>query len=196
MKAFNFTDPIRLENERVLLEPLTVEHLDALKTIIRKDEDLIKYSTVKVQSADDMARYIDIALHSRGENIRYPFAIFDKRTGLYAGSTSYLSISEKDSKLEIGFTWIGRDFQRTGLNAAMKCLMLEYAFETAGCSRVELKADSRNKQSRRAMEKIGAKYEGELRSHMVLWDGERRSSVYYSILADEWPMIKKEIFGV
>jgi RimJ/RimL family protein N-acetyltransferase len=121
---------------------------------------------------------------------------FDKQAGRYAGSTSFCNVSDKDNKLEIGYTWIGYDFQRTGLNRAIKSLMLQYAFDTLGFHRVEFTADSRNQQSRAAIAAIGATFESELRSRIVKPDGYRANTVYYSILAHEWPRIKKEVFGI
>ena len=190
---FNFDEQIALENERVRLEPLREEHVPALRPVILKDVGLLSLSTIKLETAEDLDHYISVALAARADNFRYALAIFDKRSGTYAGSTSYVHISDKDARLEIGFTWIGYDYHGTGLNREMKFLMLQYAFETLGCMRVEFKADSRNTRSRRAMEKIGATYEGTLRSHMVLPDGYRRNSVCYSILANEWEQISKTI---
>ena len=132
----------------------------------------------------------------RDRHIRYPFLIFDKQQQQYAGSTSFGNISNPNARIEIGWTWIGTNFQRTGLNRANKFLMLQYAFETLGFERVELKTDGRNLQSRTAMEKIGATPEGILRSHTVMSDGYRRDTHYYSILKSEWHKIKRDIFGV
>jgi len=190
---FDLNKDIRLENERALLVPLTMSHKDMLSDIILKDKDLMLYSTARLETEEDLTDYIDTALENRKDLLRYPFAVFDKKSNRHAGSTSFTAISNKDKRLEIGYTWIGYDFQGTGLNRAMKSLMLQYAFETLGFARVELKADARNQKSRRAMEKIGATYEGELRSHMLLWNGYRRNSVYYSILADEWPVVKTRL---
>ena len=196
MKDFDFNNHIRLENEHACLEPLEMRHFNLLKDIIARDEGLMKYSGIRVQSVDDLRTYIAIALQAKAEKQRYAFAIFDKKTNGYAGSTSFANISDKDARLEIGYTWISYAHQRTGLNSAMKYLMLQYAFENLEYMRVELRADSRNVQSRTAMERIGALYEGSLRSHMVLPDGYRRDTVCYSILADEWPKIKQERFMV
>jgi N-acetyltransferase len=103
-------------------------------------------------------------------------------------------VSDKDQRLEIGWTWFGKAFQRTGLNRNVKFLMLQYAFEQLQFERVELKTDERNHPSRKAIEGIGGKFEGILRSHMQLPDGFRRNTVYYSILKAEWPALKNGIF--
>ena len=196
MKEFNFNDLICLENDRVRIEPLIAAHAESLNPIIQKDESLMKYSSIPLRDETELQQYIAIALQAKQDRVRYPFAIFDKQAKTYAGSSSYAFISNKDGRLEIGFTWIGYEFQRTGLNKAMKFLMLQYAFENLGFSRVEFRADSRNLQSRNVIEKIGAIFEGELRSYVLKYDGYRSNTVYYSILADEWPGIKKERFGM
>jgi RimJ/RimL family protein N-acetyltransferase len=113
----------------------------------------------------------------------------------YAGSTSFANVSNRDKRLEIGWTWIGKKFQKTGLNRNGKLLMLQYAFETLQFERVELKTDERNMASRTAIEKIGGKFEGILRSHMVVKDGFRRNTVYYSILSKEWPGVKTNLLN-
>lgn len=193
---FRSDEDIVLENGRARLEPLSWQHQDALKDIILKDKDLMHLSTSRLDTESDLEQYIATAMDNRQNSVRYAFAIFDKISGKYAGSTSFAAISNKDRRLEIGFTWIGRDYQGSGLNTTMKQLMLEYAFERLGAIRVEFKTDSRNLRSRRAIEKLGASYEGVLRSHMLLPDGYRRDSVYYSILDTEWAGIKAERFSV
>ena len=116
--------------------------------------------------------------------------IFDKVKNVYAGCTSFANISNKDKRAEIGWTWIGKDFQKTGLNRHCKFLLLRYMFEHLGFERVEFRTDERNIQSRTAMEKMGAKYEGALRSHTLMNDGFRRTTVYYSILKEEWNKLR------
>jgi len=119
--------------------------------------------------------------------------IFDKQKQQYAGSTSFLSISNHNKRVEIGATWLGPIFQRTGLNGNCKFLLLLYAFEYLEFERVELKTDARNIQSQTAIKAIGAKYEGELRSHTLMLNGYRRNTVYFSILKEEWGDIKHNI---
>jgi RimJ/RimL family protein N-acetyltransferase len=195
MKEFVFTDHVVLENERVRLEPLTAAHVAKLKGIIEEDHTLMKFASIKVEDESGLKAYIDDALQKKEDKVRYPFVIFDKLANAYAGSTSYHGLSNKDGRIEIGFTWIGRDFQRTGLNRGMKFLMLQHAFETLDFLRVELRADSRNEQSRKAILQIGATYEGEFRSFVTKPDGYRSNAVCFSILAEEWPQIKKERFA-
>jgi RimJ/RimL family protein N-acetyltransferase len=110
-----------------------------------------------------------------------------------AGATRYLNIMSDDRGLEVGGTWYGPEFQRTVVNTECKYLLFRHAFEELGCVRVQLKTDSRNERSQKAIERIGAKKEGILRNHMILPDGHIRDSVYYSILDSEWPDVKKKI---
>ena len=187
---FDFSKDIILENERVRMEPLVSVHCDSLAHIVNENPDLLKYSPAKFGTLDLLKDYVvnNIALRETGK--KYPFVIFDKQFNEYAGSTSFLNISDKDKRLEIGSTWIGEKYQRTGLNRNCKLLLLTYAFEELAIERLEFKTDSRNKQSQKAIEGIGAKYEGVLRSHMLMSDGYRRDTIYYSILKKEWQEIK------
>lgn len=192
--TFNFNKPIILENDRVRLEPLDTIHLEPLTPIAINNPDLLQYSPPNFGTVQFLNEYIHNNIALRQKQAKYPFAIFDKLTNSYAGSTSYMSISSENSRLEIGSTWIGKEFQRTGLNRNCKFLLLTYVFEVLEFERVELKTDARNTQSRKGIEGIGGIYEGQLRNHTVLSDGFRRDTVYYSILKDEWNTIKSTIF--
>ena len=192
---FNCNDQIILENERAKLEPLASQHFDALLSVVLKYPDLPRYSPSNYATETGLRAYFQTAFDQRKENVRYAFAIYDKAVGEYVGSTSLGNISNAHRRIEIGWTWLSKDRQRTGLNRHNKFLMLRYAFENLQFERVELKTDSRNLQSRRAMEGIGAKYEGTLRSHTLMFDGYRRDTAYYSILKSEWEEIKKTIFN-
>lgn len=174
---------IILENERVRLEPvLSVNDCEKVASIALNEIDLLAYSPSNITTKYDLLKYFETALKAKEQGIAYPFLIFDKSQQAYAGSTRFGNISLQNQRLEIGWTWLGKAFQGTGLNQNVKSLMLSYAFENLNCERVEFKADSRNLQSRKAMEKIGAIYEGCLRSHTLMPDGFRRDTVYYSIL--------------
>lgn len=179
---------IQLENQRALLRPLQYSDVNGLQEVAF-DALIWKWSTSNVYDIPTLEEYIQ-----KGIEQRCAFLIFDKMKNRVAGSTSYCNIVLEHQRLEVGYTWIGVDFQRTGLNRACKSLLLQYAFETLGCKRVELKTDGRNQKSRTAMEAIGAKYEGMLRSHMASKNG-RRDTVYYSILADEWEELKQRVFN-
>lgn len=195
MKLFTYTPDLILENQHVRLEPLTLEHIPALTQIASRHPTLLQYSPSKFGTEASLIEYVQNNIAMRDKGLKYPWAIYDKTMDTYAGSTSYLNNSQKDGRLEIGSTWLDKAHQRTGLNRACKYLLLSYAFETLGWERVELKTDSRNTQSMTAIEKIGAQYEGKLRSHTLMSDGYRRDTVYYSILKTEWPSVKSNIFG-
>ena len=129
-----------------------------------------------------MAAYIAVALAERAAGRALPFAIIDKATGQAIGSTRYVAIEPAHRRVEIGWTWLGRSWQRTAANTEAKYLLLRHAFETLGCIRVELKTDALNERSRAAIRRIGAREEGTLRSHMITASGRIRDTVYYSIL--------------
>ena len=192
---FDFNKNITLENDRVILRPLGAEDWKLLLPIAIADKTLLQYSPSQIYKEDLLKQYIATALGAKNDENRFPFLIFDKQKNEYAGSTSFGNISNKNLRTEIGWTWIGRQFQGTGLNKACKFLMLSYAFETLEFERVELKTDARNQQSRRAIEKIGGQLEGTLRSHTLMSDGYRRDTVYYGLLKSEWKSIKKERFS-
>lgn len=187
---FPFRDEIILENAVALLRPIEKTDFDNLISVATKDKDLLQFSPAPVYTKELLKIYIDNAVDNRINNKRYTFVVFDKRQNIYAGSTSFLNISDPDDRLEIGATWYGKEFQRTGLNRNSKYLLLQYAFDNLGSERVEFKTDERNVESRKAIEKIGGQFEGILRRHMVMHDGFRRNTVYYSILRSEWKELK------
>lgn len=185
---------ITLENSRVRLRPLDAADFEALKQIAF-DDDIWRYmSTPAPQDNVALAAYLSQALQDREAGRRYPFAIVDLASGRVVGSTSYGSFAMPDRRLEIGWTWLGNEFQRTGINRAAKHLLLKYAFGELGCERVELKTDALNHRSREAMRRMGATEEGTLRSHMLMPGGRRRDSVYYSILKSEWDRLRQSVF--
>lgn len=187
---FPFETEIILENNAALLRPLKNSDVENLLTVATKDKDLLQFSPMPIYSEALLREYISRAIQERTNKSRYYFVIFDKKKNAFAGSTSFLNVSNADSRVEIGATWIGKDFQGTGLNRNCKFLLLNYAFETLLAERVELKTDERNIASRKAIEKIGGKFEGILRSHTLMYDGYRRNTVYYGILKEEWKDIK------
>ncbi|TGE14252.1 GNAT family N-acetyltransferase [Hymenobacter elongatus] len=185
---------ITLENARVRLRPLEAADFEDLKVVIFDDE-VWRFTTMpNPGDAVGLAAYLTQAMQDREKHARYPFAIIDRQSGRVVGSTSYGSFAMPDKRLEIGWTWLGRDFQRTGLNRAAKHLLLKYAFGELGCERVELKTDARNWQSREAMRRMGATEEGTLRSHMFAQGGLRRDSVYFSVLKPEWDALRQTVF--
>jgi RimJ/RimL family protein N-acetyltransferase len=190
----DFTQHVVLENRRVRLRPLEASDFEALKAIALTPE-IWRYTLTRADDAVSLAAYIAAALQDRAAGRRYPFVIIDRETGKLAGSTSYYHISEANQSLSIGYTWVGTDFQRKGLNRAAKHLLLCHAFGALGCERVELETDSRNHQSQQAMRRMGATEEGTLRSHRVTQGGLRRDTVVFSILRPEWDELRRTVFA-
>ncbi len=187
---FDFSKDIQLENERVLLRPLQENDWVNLLNVATADETLVQFSPYLIHTEEHIKEFVDKAVENRAIKTVYSFIIFDRKTQKYAGSTSFWNLSNVDKRVEIGRTWIGKDFQASGLNRNCKFLLLEYAFDVLGFERVELKTDERNTQSRNAIQKIGGQFEGIMRSHTSMLDGFRRSTVIYSILKTEWPTLK------
>ena len=191
---FPFDQKIVLENDRVRLESFSVAaDAEVLRFIAVGHADLLFYSPSDFHTDVLFDSYMQRAVMQSVKNERCIFRVYDKKFGAYAGSTSFGNISNRHERLEIGWTWIAKKHQKTGLNRNMKLLMLDFSFEDIGAKRVELKSDARNKQSRKAMEGIGANYEGCLKSHTVMSDGYRRDTVYYGITIGDWPMIRRQL---
>jgi RimJ/RimL family protein N-acetyltransferase len=184
---------IDLENKRVKLSLLTLEDQCLLVTVAQQ-KGLIYYSPSHISSSETLKNYIKTAVNGYQDKTTIPFTIYDKEKNQYAGSTRFGLINWKNKVLHIGWTWIGRAFQSTGLNAQMKFLMLQYAFETLAFEKVEFRFDTRNQKSRKAVEKLGATLEGILRKDTLMKDGFRRSTCCYGILTAEWPTIKIKVF--
>ncbi len=182
--------PVTLTGRFVRLEPKSEEHVPGLAAI-GGDDDIWKYMVYgRMQTEDDMRNWVQEILQRATQGTDLPFVVIDTASGCVAGATRYLDIRPADRGLEIGGTWYGAPFQRTAVNTESKYLLLEHAFEDLHCIRVQLKTDSRNERSQRAIERLGAVKEGVLRNHMILPDGYLRHSVYYSILDSEWPSVK------
>lgn len=182
-----------LENQRVLLSPLTRENFTHLIDIAQEN-DLIYYSPSNISSSEKLRNYVEVALKGFEDKTTIPFIIYDKQKQQYAGSTRFGLIHWKNKVLHIGWTWIGHKFQGTGLNKHMKFLMLRYAFEILDFEKVEFRIDERNNKSRKAVEKLGATLEGILRKDTLMNNGFKRNTCCYGILKDEWPTIKLTIF--
>jgi len=185
----NFTEDIILENNIALLKPLKPEDEKGFGKI-SFDAGIWKYNVFRIMNSAELNEFINKSSDDRKRNFRYSFTIINKASGEIAGSTSFANISVKDKRIEIGWTWLGKKFMGTGLNKECKFLLLQYAFEHLKFKRVEFKTDVLNKASRKALQKIGAREEGILRSHTLMHDGRRRDTIYYSILAGEWSEIK------
>ena len=177
--------PVFLENEIVKLSPLALDNYEHLIPIASQKK-LVQFSPSDIEHPEAFKRYIQIALEQQANKTSIPFIIFDKRTQSYAGSTRYMNIHWAHKVLEIGSTWIGREFQGTGLNTQMKSLLINYAFEVMGFEKVEFRIDERNSKSRKAVEKLGGILEGILRKNVYLLDGFKRNTCCYGILKEEW----------
>ena len=157
------------------------------------EEQLWRWIPTPVRTPDDMAAYVELALKEQANGVSLPFAQSEKATGRLIGSTRYMNIDRVHHRMEIGCTWIGREWQRTAANTEAKYLLLRHAFETLGCMRVELKTDSLNDKSRAAILRIGAKEEGIFRNHMMTSTGRIRHTVYFSVIDSEWPEVKSRL---
>ena len=176
-----------LEDEFVLLRPLQESDVDALLEISLNEPETWEYSLVRANGKENLEKYIQSALKARANQTEFPFIVFDKKSGKYAGSTRFYDIQLPFKTLQLGYTWYGKNFRGTGLNKHCKFLLLEFAFETLGMERVEFRADNNNLRSIAAMKSIGCKVEGILRNHIPSFDSEvRRNSIILSILREEW----------
>jgi RimJ/RimL family protein N-acetyltransferase len=182
--------PVVLEGGLVRLEPLCADHAQGLYNRGRVPADWAFLPRACFVDLADARQWIEQALATPGH---LPFAIVEVAKGRPVGSSRYLNIRPEHRSLEIGWTWLGRDWQRTGVNTEAKLLLLSHAFERLRCVRVEFKTDARNERSQQALERIGAKKEGVLRNHMVVQGDFVRDSVYYSIIDAEWPKLKKRL---
>jgi RimJ/RimL family protein N-acetyltransferase len=191
--AYMEVKPVVLTGKHVRLEPMTDEHVPGLAEIGVGQTfwDFMLYGNMN--SVDDMHDWVQDILSRAKKGTDLPFVVIHLASGRVAGATRYLNIVPKDRGLEIGGTWYGPEFQRTPVNTECKYLLLQHAFETLGCIRVQLKTDLRNERSQKAIERLGAIKEGVLRNHMILPDGRYRHSVFYSILDTEWPEVKKRL---
>lgn len=181
-----------LENNRVKLTLLDLSNYKNLESIA-KEKDLIYYSPSDISTPEKLREYVSIAVDGYYHKTTIPFIIFDKEKQTYAGSTRFGLIDKKNKVLHIGWTWIGKDFQGTGLNSNMKYLMLQYAFEILNFEKIEFRIDERNNKSRKAVEKLGATFEGILRKNVIMKDGYRRNTCCYGIMQEEWTLIKSKL---
>lgn len=175
-----------LEDDSVLLRPLQESDIQHLLYFSLNEPGLWKYSLIQADGKENLQNYIQVALKAKANKIEFPFIVFDKITGQYAGSTRFYDINLPFKTLQLGYTWYGKDFQGTKLNKHCKYLLLEFAFEKLQMERVEFRADNNNERSINAMKSIGCKVDGVLRSNMPTVEGSRRDSIVLSILKEEW----------
>jgi RimJ/RimL family protein N-acetyltransferase len=182
-----FSDQTILEDDTVLLRPLQLSDVENLLEISENEPETWEYSLVRADGKSNLENYIQLALKAKAKQTEFPFVVFDKKSGKYAGSTRFYDINFKFKTIQLGYTWYGKDFRGTGLNKHCKYLLLQFAFETLGMERVEFRADNNNQRSIAAMKSIGCTVEGILRSHMPTIDCNiRRDSIILSILKSEW----------
>ncbi len=182
---FPFNETIILEDDRVLLRPLKADDFNALLKYVQNEPELFIFALTPMRTEEDLKKYISHAFFQHKEKIEYPFVVIDKITDKIAGTTRFYLINKAHKWLAIGYTWIGSEFQRTGLNRSMKALMIHYSLVDLGFERVEFRLDSENKRSAQSLEAIGALKEGELRSQIYRADGTRRNTLIYSILKSD-----------
>lgn len=183
--------PVTLEGTHVRLEPLVHHHLDG---IMRAGEDdaIWTWLPYRPTTRAEYQAWMDHALGEQAAGRELPFVTIDRASGDVVGSTRLFFVSPRDRRVEIGGTWLAPPAQRSAINTECK-LLLAHCFDTLGSVRVELKTDARNETSQRAIERIGAKYEGVMRKHMLTRGGFHRDSVYYAIIDDDWPDVRARL---
>jgi RimJ/RimL family protein N-acetyltransferase len=184
-----------LETSRALLRPLEMNDFESFLELAKADSEMWEYFTLNLGDEKQLKRWFEMAFADKAANTRRPFTIIDKQTGKIAGSSSLGNISLHDLRAEIGWSWLGKEFRSTGLNKNAKFAMMRYAFDELNFERVEFKTDVLNARARQGLKNVGGIEEGVLRSHMTMWNNRRRSSIYYSVLKDEWLGLRETIFA-
>jgi RimJ/RimL family protein N-acetyltransferase len=182
-------EPVTLEGSIVRLEPLALDHVPGLAEVALEPA-IWRWTIARPANEAELRSWAETAIAARSAGAELPFATIDRASGRPIGSSRYMNIALDHRRLEIGWTWVGTAFQRTGVNREAKLLMLRHAFDTLGCRRVEFKTDALNEKSRTALLGIGAQFEGIFRNHMVMPDGRMRDSAYYSVIDSEWPDVR------
>ena len=180
---------LTLENENILLRPIIKADREYLRPLASDPSNWI-YFTLDLSAGEEFDMWFDTAITESEKQSRLPFTVIRRSDNQLMGSTSFGNISYRDSRIEIGWTWLGREFQGSGTNRQMKYLMFKHAFEVLGMQRVEIKTDVLNLPARYAVKKIGAVEEGILRSHTQMTHNRRRDTIFYSILRKEWDNVK------
>lgn len=188
----NFESDIILENERVRLSPLKKSDFELLLPYSLNEPEIWDYSLLPGDGAKNLNIYIDLAIEARDNKTSYAFLVYDKEKQEVAGTTRFYDVQPTHNTVQLGYTWYGKEFQRTGLNRQCKLLMLTYAFEQLNMDRVEFRADTNNARSIAAMKAIGCTPEGILRSNCASPSG-RRDSIVLSILKNEWQEVKRNL---
>jgi RimJ/RimL family protein N-acetyltransferase len=182
-----------LEGELVRLEPMTLAHEDGLWDASRDERTWTWLSVHQPRTREQLRAYVEDALANAAAGTELPLVTVRRADGRVVGSTRYLALRPEHKSVEIGWTWLAPEAWGTGINVEAKLLMLEHAFETLGCLRVELKTDARNERSRGAMAALPAQFEGVHRKAMLVRGGQRRDSAWYSVIDDEWPEVRANL---
>jgi RimJ/RimL family protein N-acetyltransferase len=190
---FDFTKDYVLEDDRVILRPITILDTEQLVQYVQNEPELWQFSLVAIQKPEDLKGYIETAIQGRNDKNSYTFIVFDKTSNSYVGSTRFYDIQLGFETTQLGYTWYSKKVWGTGLNQHCKYLLLQFAFEKMNFKRVEFRADNNNKRSIAAMQKIGCTVEGVLRSHLPKPDGSRRDSIVLSITKEEWESSVKKV---
>lgn len=185
-------EPVTLEGLHVRLEPMSPDHLDGLNEV-GLEEGLWRWTTTRISTPGEMRAYVEQALDEQARGVSLPFVTVERESGRVVGATRFGNIDPTNRRAEIGWTWVGGEWQRTAVNTEAKLLMFGHAFDVWGCVRVELKTDSLNERSRRAILRVGAKEEGTFRNHMITHTGRLRHTVYFSVIDSEWPGVRARL---
>jgi N-acetyltransferase len=184
-----------LETDKVILRPVEEKDYDSFLQIAQADADMWYYFSYNLGDEAQLTKWMAMAFADKKAGTRRPFTIIDKASGKIAGSSSIGNISYHDLRFEIGWSWLGTAFRSTGINRHAKFAMMNYGFEQLNFERAEFKTDVENARARKGLQNVGGIEEGILRSHMTMWNNRRRTSIYYSVLKNEWSGLKKTIFN-
>ena len=184
---------LTLQTSKVFLRPIEENDFDRFYELTQ-DEEAWKYFTLNLADRDHLRKWMDAAFDDKQAGTKIPFTIIEKSSNKVAGSMSLLNISMHDLRLEIGASWLAKEFRGADINRHSKYAMMKYTFDKLNFERIEFKTDVLNERARRGLQKIGGKEEGIFRSHMTMWNNRRRDSIYFSVIEKEWPALKQTIF--
>ncbi len=187
-----FVTPVVLRDRGVRLEPLALTHTEGLK-LAAADGELWNIRVTSVPEPQDTQGYVETALSMRNEGNRFAFAVIDEATEQVIGTSSYHDILPSVKRVEIGYTWYAKSWQRTHVNSTCKLLLMAHAFDTLGCNVVGWRTDNFNHASQRAIARLGAKLDGVIRGHALRRDGTIRDTYMYSLRSGEWPEVRAQL---
>jgi N-acetyltransferase len=182
-----------LQTNNVILRPISQNDFDDLQELAREQE-MWNYFPLNLANKQHFEKWMDTALADKQARTRLPLTIIVKETGQIAGSMSFMNIAYHDLRLEIGNSWLGKNFRSTEVNRHSKYSMMRYSFEELNFERVEFKTDVLNERAKQGLRKIGGKEEGVLRSHMTMWNNRRRDSIYFGVIRNEWFSLRDSVF--